>query len=222
MSAILDDEERVQSGSCLWRDGLRDPVVETARRHGSHMMGRFVQRGKGREFKALLGELFQGHVDQIGQIFFGSGSLEHGFEQTGARGRTIRLELLRGPDEGDVSLPRSAAIIAVQVRDIEVGINEPGDVFANRNGNLAEGNETAQALIHFEQHEETHLSNAAFGGTSRQKAFRGGRSIDLGQVFCVRISLETGIRCSFNRRHGSRRFAMGSFSARHQHGFLLI
>src|SRR5437764_6783985 len=66
-SAILDNKERVQSGSCLLRDGLRDTVVEGARRHGSYMMGRFVQRGKGREFKAFLGKFFQCDVDQVSQ-----------------------------------------------------------------------------------------------------------------------------------------------------------
>jgi hypothetical protein len=44
-------------------------------------------------------------------------------------------------------LPRSAAIIAVQIRDIEVGINELGDVLDNGNGNLTEENEAPQALI---------------------------------------------------------------------------
>src|SRR5438132_5118401 len=111
-SAILDDEECVESGSCLLRDGVRDPVVEAACRHGSYMMGRFVQRGKEREFKALLGEFFQGNVDQIGQIFFGFSSLEHGFEQTRARGGTIRFELLDGPDEGDMLFVQSQSWIS--------------------------------------------------------------------------------------------------------------
>ena len=77
---IFDDEEPIQSGSRLLRDGLRDPPVEAACRHGSHMVCCFVQRSKGREFKALPGELFQGNVNQVGQIFFGPSSLDHGLE----------------------------------------------------------------------------------------------------------------------------------------------
>ncbi len=122
-----------------------------------------------------------------------------------------RFELLRGPDEGNVPLPRSAAIVAVQVRDIEVGINEPGNMLENGNGNLTERNEAPQALIGFEQHKKAYLSNTAFGGTSRQKAFRRGGGIDLGQVFRGQVSLEAGIGCAFNRRHGFRRFATRSF-----------
>src|SRR6266496_4975207 len=174
-SAILDHEERIQRGSCLLRDGLRDPAVEAARRHGSYMMGRFVQRGKGREFKALLGEFFQGNVDQIGQIFFGFSSLEHGFEQTRARDGTIRFELLGSPDEGDMPLPRSAAIVAIQLRDIEGGINELGNMLENRNGNLAEGKETTQALKGFEQHKKPCLRNTASARTGCWKpSSRGG------------------------------------------------
>src|SRR6266536_2603731 len=210
-STILDHEECIQGGSRLLRDGLIDPTVEAARRNGSDVVRRFVQRSKGRKFKALLGEFFQRNVDQVGQVFFGSGGLDHGFEQTGARGRTIRLEVLCGPDEGNMPLPRSAAIIAVQVRDIEVGINEPDDVLENGNGNLTGGNEASQALIRFEQHKKAYLSNTAFGGTSRQKAFCRGGGIDLGQVFRGQVSLEAGIGCSFNRRHGFRRFDTRSY-----------
>ena len=61
----------------------------------------------------------------------------------------IRLELLCGPDEGDMPLPRSAAIVPVQIRKSEMGINEPGDMLANGNRNLTEGNEAPQALIRF-------------------------------------------------------------------------
>ena len=208
-SAILDDEERVQNRSCLLWDGPRDPAIEAARRHGSHMMGRFIQRGKRREFKALLGKFFQGHVDEVGQVFFGFGGLEHGLEQTCARGTTIGLELLRGPDEENVPLPCPATIVPVQIREIEVRINEPGDMLANGNGNLTDENEAPQALIRFEQHQKADLGETAFGGTSREKAFTRGGGIDLGQVFCRQISLEAGIGCSFNRRHGSRRFAPG-------------
>jgi hypothetical protein len=169
----------------------------------------FVQCGKRREFKALPGELFQGNVHQVGQVFLGFGGLDHGLEQTSARSRTIWFELLGGSYQGDMPLPRSAAIIAIQIRDIEVGINELGDMLENRNGNLAEENEASQALVYFEQHEEAHLSNTAFGGTSREKPFCRSGSIDLGQVFRGQTSLEPRICCSFNRSHGSRRFDTG-------------
>jgi len=109
-------------------------------------------------------------------------------------------------------LPRSAAIVAIQLRDIEGGINELGNMLENRNGNLAEGKETTQALKGFEQHKKSYLSNTAFGGTGRQKAFCRGGGIDLGQVFRGQVWLEAGIRCSFNRRDGARGFATtGSF-----------
>ena len=62
-SAILDNEERVQGGSCLLRNSLRDPAVEAARGNGSDVVRRFVQRGKGREFKAFPGEFFHERLD---------------------------------------------------------------------------------------------------------------------------------------------------------------
>jgi hypothetical protein len=80
-STILDHEECVQGGSRLLRDGLIDPTVEAARRHGSDVVRRFVQRSKGREFKVFPGEFRQSDINHLGQILFGSGCLHHRFEQ---------------------------------------------------------------------------------------------------------------------------------------------
>ena len=111
--ATLDHEERVQYGSRLLRDGLKDPSVQAARCNGSNMMGRFVQRSKGREFKVFPGEFLQSDINQVGQILFGSGCLHHRFEQAGACGRTIGLEPLGGSYQGNMSLPCSTAIVIV-------------------------------------------------------------------------------------------------------------
>lgn len=56
-------------------------------------------------------------------------------------------------------LPRSAAIVAVQLRDIEVGINEPGDMLENGSRNLAKENEAPQALIGFEENKKADFCN---------------------------------------------------------------
>ena len=77
-----------------------------------------------------------------------------------------------------MALPRSAANIIVQIIGIEVGINEPGNILENGNWNLADENEASQALICFEQHEEAHLSDIAFGRMQRQKPFRRSGGID--------------------------------------------
>ncbi len=98
-------------------------------------------------------------------------------------------------------LPRSAAIVAIQVGDIEVWTNELGDMLDNGSPNLTQGNDAPQALIRFEEHEEAQLSDAAFRRTEREEAFLWSWGIDLFQIFRREVALEARIGRSLNCRH---------------------
>src|SRR5207244_590609 len=93
----------------------------------------------------------------------------HRLEHAGLCSRVIRFELLRGSNQGDMSLSCSTGIVGIEVRSIQTGIDDLGDMVTNGERNLTEGNEATQALIGLEQHEKAKLRKTAFAGSQAKK-----------------------------------------------------
>src|SRR2546421_3165365 len=116
-----------------------------------------------------------------------------------------------------MSLSCSTGIVGIEVRSIQTGIDDLGDMVTNGERNLTEGNEATQALIGLEQHEKAKLRQTAFGGTMSQEAFLGGWGVDLSQILRGQAPLEARIGGSFRYRHMSSALLQAAVSTRHSH-----
>ena len=79
------------------------------------MMSCAVQGAEGRQFKAAAHQLFQSHIDQIGQVIFGARSLDHHAQKRFAGRWTVGLQVQRLLDEGQMPSARARVIVADQV-----------------------------------------------------------------------------------------------------------
>src|SRR6266851_3473493 len=156
------DKELIQCCTSFLGEFLRHLAVESARGDRSDMVSSFVERGKWGQLKAVFGKGFECDIDQIGNIFFGSSDADHGFECAGTRSRAVRLDPPRCSDEGNMTLPCTAGVVGLQIRNMQGGINEFNDMVENRERHVVQRNKTTQTLVGFKEDEKANLCYRTF------------------------------------------------------------
>ncbi len=153
------------------------------------------------KYVAAAYQLFQGHIDQIGQVVFGSRGFDHRTKKYFLSGWIAGRNLQRFPDEGQVSPARSGVVVAYQVLRREQESGPGGNVVDNRGRNLVLRHGIPQTLEELEVDEKAKRGDWAFGGAVSQEEFSGCRSIDLVEFFGCERAFQARIGSVLNGCH---------------------
>ncbi len=162
------------------------------------------------KYVAAAYQLFQGHIDQIGQVVFGSRGFDHRTKKYFLSGWIAGRNLQRFPDEGQVSPARSGVVVAYQVVRREQESGPGGNVVDNRGRNLVLRHGIPQTLEDLEVDEKAKRGDWAFGGAVSQEEFSGCRGIDLVEFFGCERAFQARIGSVLNGCHENYSVAASS------------